>query len=63
MTSRMRVGNSLSTRASRSVLTALAAPGAVVLTLFFVVPLCSVLTGAFSDGGAAFRRLAADPVF
>jgi putative spermidine/putrescine transport system permease protein len=44
-------------------LTALAAPGAVVLSLFFIVPVCSVLAGAFSDGGAAFRRLAGDPVF
>jgi len=44
-------------------LAAFAMPGTVVLTLFFLVPVCSVLSGALSDGGAAFRRLAADPVF
>jgi putative spermidine/putrescine transport system permease protein len=53
----------VSPRAPRSTLAALAMPGTVVLGLFFVLPVCAVLTGALSDGGAAFRRLAADPVF
>jgi putative spermidine/putrescine transport system permease protein len=44
-------------------LIALATPGAVVLTLFFVVPVGSVLIGAFADGGSAFHRLAGDRVF
>ncbi|BCP52292.1 ABC transporter permease [Kaistia sp. 32K] len=50
-------------RASRPMLAAFALPGLVVLALFFLLPVSSVLVGAFSDGGSAFGRLAADPVF
>ncbi|MGG6897633.1 MULTISPECIES: ABC transporter permease [Rhizobium] len=53
----------MSTRASTSTLAAFAAPGIVTLCLFFLVPVCAVLVGAVSDGGSAFVRLAADPVF
>lgn len=53
----------MATRAPSSVLIALALPGAAMLGLFFVTPVASVLAGAFADGGAAFRRLTADPVF
>ena len=53
----------MSTRAPKPVLAALAAPGLVVLALFFLLPVSTVVVGAFSDGGGAFRRLAADPVF
>lgn len=53
----------MSIRASRPILIALALPGALVLALFFVLPVASVLAGAFADGGAPFRRLGADPVF
>jgi putative spermidine/putrescine transport system permease protein len=44
-------------------LAAFAAPGAVVLGLFFLLPVSAVLVGAFSDGGSAFGRLSSDPVF
>jgi putative spermidine/putrescine transport system permease protein len=53
----------MSARASTPMLAAFAAPGTVVLALFFLVPVSAVLIGAFSDGGSAFGRLAADPVF
>lgn len=53
----------MSTRAPKTALTAFAAPGVLVLGLFFIAPVTAVLIGAFSDGGAAFGRLAADPVF
>lgn len=53
----------MSTRVPSSALFAFAVPGGVVLGLFFLVPVCAVLAGAFSDGGSAFGRLAADPVF
>lgn len=53
----------MSARASTPMLAAFAAPGTVVLALFFLVPVSAVLVGAFSDGGGAFGRLAADPVF
>ena len=53
----------MSARASTPMLAAFAVPGAVVLSLFFLVPVSTVLIGAFSDGGSAFGRLAADPVF
>lgn len=53
----------MSIRASTSILAAFSGPGVIVLALFFIVPVCSVLIGAFSDGGSAFSRLAADPVF
>jgi len=41
----------------------LGAPGAVVLGLFFLLPLAVVGVEAFAEGGAGFVRLAADPVF
>jgi len=53
----------VSTRAPKTALTAFAAPGVLVLGLFFIAPVVAVLIGAFSDRGAAFGRLAADPVF
>jgi len=53
----------MSARASTPMLAAFAAPSALVLGLFFLVPVCAVLVGAVSDGGSAFGRLAADPVF
>lgn len=53
----------MTTRASRSTLIAFALPGVLVLALFFLLPVSTVLIGAFSDGGAAFHRLATDPVF
>jgi len=46
-----------------TLLLTLAAPGTVFILLFFVVPLSSVAVEAFGDGGAAFARLSADPVF
>lgn len=53
----------MSTRAPTPMLAAFAVPGTVVLALFFLVPVSAVLMGAFSEGGSAFSRLAADPVF
>lgn len=53
----------MSVRASTPILAAFSGPGVIVLTLFFIVPVCSVLVGAFSEGGSAFSRLMADPVF
>jgi putative spermidine/putrescine transport system permease protein len=53
----------MSTRVPSSALFAFAVPGSVVLALFFLIPVCTVLVGAFADGGSAFARLAADPVF
>ncbi|WP_234902355.1 ABC transporter permease [Agrobacterium rubi] len=53
----------MSVRAPTPMLAAFAVPGAIVLALFFLVPVSAVLFGAFSDGGGAFARLAADPVF
>ncbi len=41
----------------------LAAPALVVLGLFFVLPLGAVALDAFSDGGAAFGRVTAQPRF
>lgn len=41
----------------------LSAPAAVLLGLFFAVPLAAVLVDAFADGGAAFARVAALPTF
>jgi len=41
----------------------MAAPGAIVVFLFFIVPLTVVLAVAFEDGGAAFVRVFNDPVF
>lgn len=38
-------------------------PGAVVFLLFFLLPLGVVVSEAFVEGGAAFGRLFADPVF
>lgn len=53
----------MTTRASRPMLIAFAVPGVLVLALFFLLPVSTVLIGAFSDGGTAFHRLATDPVF
>lgn len=53
----------MSPRASTPTLVGFAVPGTIVLGLFFLLPVCAVLGGAFSDGGSAFGRLAADPVF
>ena len=53
----------MSVRASTPILAAFSGPGVIVLALFFIVPVCSVLVGAFSDGGSAVSRLMADPVF
>lgn len=48
---------------SRGVLTGFALPGAVFLLAFFVLPLGVLVGEAFAGGGAAFGRLARDPVF
>lgn len=53
----------MSARVSTSMLAAMTVPGAVVLGLFFLLPVGAVLIGAFTDGGSAFARLTADPVF
>jgi len=53
----------MSARAPMPMLAAFAVPGIAVLALFFLAPISTVLIGAFSDGGTAFIRLAADPVF
>lgn len=41
----------------------LAAPGAALLAFFFLVPLGAVSIDAFADGGAAFGRVFANPIF
>jgi putative spermidine/putrescine transport system permease protein len=41
----------------------MAAPGALVLVLFFAVPLAVVCAAAFQDGGAPFLRTFGDPLF
>ncbi len=38
-------------------------PATVVFSLFFVIPVALVLGESFADGGAAFGRVLADPVF
>lgn len=43
--------------------TAFATPGAVVLLLFFALPLSVIVIEAASEGGSAFGRLFEDPVF
>jgi putative spermidine/putrescine transport system permease protein len=43
--------------------TAFATPGAVVLLLFFILPLSVIVIEAASEGGSAFGRLFEDPVF
>lgn len=53
----------MSARVSTSMLAAMTVPGAVMLGLFFLLPVGAVLIGAFTDGGSAFARLTADPVF
>lgn len=53
----------MSARVSTSMLAAMTVPGAVVLGLFFLLPVGAVLIGAFTDGGSAFARLTSDPVF
>lgn len=52
----------MSVRASRTALAAFAMPGCIILGLFFLLPIGSILMGAFSDVGA-FARLFRDPVF
>jgi putative spermidine/putrescine transport system permease protein len=47
----------------RPVLGAFSVPGLILLLLFFVLPLGVVVGEAFTDGGSAFVRMAADPVF
>ncbi len=42
---------------------AFAAPGLVVLLLFFALPLSVLVGEASEDGGAAFQRVFADPIF
>ncbi len=50
--------------AARSgVLALMAAPGAAVVLLFFILPLAVVLAEAFADGGSAFGRVFDDVVF
>ena len=44
-------------------LLALAAPGALVLVGFFLIPLAIVAAEAFGDGGSAFGRVLGDRVF
>jgi putative spermidine/putrescine transport system permease protein len=41
----------------------LAAPGAVLLVFFFLVPLAAVSIDAFADGGQAFGRVFGNPIF
>lgn len=41
----------------------MAAPGALVIVIFFIVPLAVVVGEAFTEGGGAFGRLFADAVF
>lgn len=53
----------MSAGAQRFRLFALAAPGAGVFALFFLLPVAVVVVSAFADGGAAFGRIARDPVF
>ena len=48
---------------TRTRLYALAAPAAVVLVLFFALPVAGVVSDAFSDGGRAFLRVFALPTF
>jgi putative spermidine/putrescine transport system permease protein len=47
----------------KAVLGAFSVPGLVLLVLFFALPLAVVIAEAFTDGGGAFARMAADPVF
>ena len=47
----------------RGLLGLLALPAVLVFLLFFVLPVALVTAEAFSDGGAAFLRVLADPVF
>jgi putative spermidine/putrescine transport system permease protein len=49
--------------APRGVLAVFALPSVVVGLLFFVLPITVVLAEAFGEAGAAFSRLAGDPVF
>ena len=43
--------------APRPVLLAFLAPGAVVFSVFFLLPLCLILAEAWSDGGVAFAAV------
>jgi putative spermidine/putrescine transport system permease protein len=49
--------------AGRRSLAVLSAPAAVWLGLFFALPVAAVAVDAFGDGGAAFRRIVAQPTF
>jgi putative spermidine/putrescine transport system permease protein len=48
---------------SPATLGALAAPGVAVLLFFFAIPLAAVSVDALSDGGNAFARVFANPLF
>jgi putative spermidine/putrescine transport system permease protein len=48
---------------TRRGLAALAAPAAVTLALFFLLPVAGVVADAFTGGGSAFRRVLAAPTF
>ncbi len=41
----------------------MAVPGALVIVLFFILPLAVVVSEAFTDGGGAFRKVFADAIF
>src|SRR3954452_22784022 len=58
-----RTDINMNARVPTCMLAAFAVPGSVVLALFFLIPVCAVLVGAFADSGSAFGRLAGDPVF
>ncbi len=49
--------------ASPGLRTAFVVPGATLLLVFFILPLSVIVIEALSDGGSAFGRLLADPVF
>ena len=49
--------------APRPVLLAFLAPGVVVFSVFFLLPLCLILAEAWSDGGVAFAALPYDRIF
>ena len=53
----------MSTRTPTALIATFALPGAIVFTLFFLLPLTVVLIEAMSDGGSAFARVWNDPVF
>jgi putative spermidine/putrescine transport system permease protein len=53
----------MSVRTQTAFTAAFVIPGAVVFSLFFLLPLSVVLIEAMTDGGAAFLRVWNDPVF